>query len=146
MGSGTATVDYVASSDLFTYTLTWANLTGPATMAHIHDGAPGVSGPIVIPFFMTSMPASGTLSGTLTQADVTPANGISTIVQVAQLIEAGDAYVNIHTAQYPAGELRGQLAVTTSTTPEPATTGLMALSLAGGALLLWRGRRFRAQN
>ena len=129
---------------MFSYTLTWANLTGPATMAHIHDGAPGVSGPIVVPIFMTSMPASGTISGTLTQADVTPAGGISTIAEVAQLIESGDAYVNIHTATYPAGELRGQLGVASSSTPEPATTGLMMLSLAGGVAIVLVRRRTRS--
>jgi hypothetical protein len=141
-GSGMATIDYMASTQTFTYTLSWANLTGSATMAHIHDGAPGVSGPIVLPIFMSMMPATDSISGTLTQADVTPADGISTIAQVAQLIESGDAYVNIHTAAYPAGELRGQLAVSSSTsTPEPATDGLMLVSLAGGAVIAWRSRR-----
>ncbi len=143
-GSGTVTLDYNATADSFTYTLTWANLTGNAMMAHIHDGATGVGGPIVIPFFMSALPASDTISGTLTQADVTPAAGISTIAGVAQAIQAGDAYVNIHTAQYPAGELRGQLAAAGMTsTPEPATAGLLGIALAGGIAFFSVRRRIQ---
>lgn len=138
-GSGTATVNYNAAADDFTYTLSWANLTGGATMAHIHYGAVGVAGPIVIPFFMGLMPATNSISGTLTQADVTPAGGLNTIADVAQAIESGLAYVNVHTAQYPAGEIRGQLAVSSSAVPEPASMGL--LLLAGGALAFARRRK-----
>lgn len=140
-GSGTATVDYSAMKNDFTYALSWTNLTGNATMAHIHYGATGVSGPIVIPFFMTTMPGTDSITGTLTQADVTPAGGINTIADVAAAIESGNAYVNIHTMMYPAGEVRGQLAVSSSATPEPGTTGLALLALASGAAFAWRRRR-----
>ncbi|MDQ2774440.1 MAG: CHRD domain-containing protein [Acidobacteriota bacterium] len=88
---------------------------------------------------MSSMPGTDSISGTLTQANVTPAAGTSTIAGVAQAIEAGDACVNIHTAAYPLGELRGQLAV--ASTPEPATGGLLLVSLAGGAAFLLIRRR-----
>ena len=140
-GSGTAMIDYNSTANTFSYTLTWMNLTGPATMGHIHVGAPGVDGPIVVPFFMSNMPANDTISGTLTQANVTPAGGVSTIAQVASAIESGDAYVNVHTAMYPAGEIRGQLAVSSTATPEPATTGLMGLAIAGGVFALARRRK-----
>ncbi|MDQ2711327.1 MAG: CHRD domain-containing protein [Acidobacteriota bacterium] len=145
-GSGTATVDWMSASNTFTYTLTWTNLTGPATMAHIHFGAPGVDGPIVLPFFMSNMPASDTISGSLTAADLMPdpAGGINTIADVATAIENGNAYVNVHTAQYPAGEIRGQLAVSSTATPEPETTGLMLLAFAGGAVVSVRRRRLAA--
>ena len=137
-GSGTATVDYNSAAGTFSYTLSWTNLTGDATMAHIHYGATGVSGPIVVPFFMSSLAATDSISGTLTAADVMPdsAAGIFTIADVARAIQDGNAYVNIHTAEYPAGELRGQLAQT----PEPASLGLtlLAASLLSGFLLLRR--------
>lgn len=136
-GSGSVTLDYSPTADDFTYTLSWTNLTGDATMAHIHLGAPGVSGPIIVPFFMTPMPGTDTIMGTLTEADVTGMGGISTIAQVEMAIENGDAYVNVHTAQYPAGEVRGQL----SAVPEPATAGLLLGSLIAGIFGIARRRR-----
>ncbi|HEX4167078.1 MAG TPA: CHRD domain-containing protein [Bryobacteraceae bacterium] len=82
------------------------------------------------------MPASNSISGTLTQPDATPANGISTIAQVDQAIETGNAYVNIHTAAYPNGELRGQLAVSSTAAPEPSSIGLMLAAVLGAGILL----------
>jgi hypothetical protein len=38
-----------------------------------------------------------------------PEIGINTLADALQSIVAGNAYVNIHTSQYPAGEIRGQL-------------------------------------
>lgn len=141
-GSGSVTLDFNPMTDVFNYTLSWANLTGPATMAHIHYGPPGVAGPIIVPFFMSTMPGTDTITGTLTQADVTPAAGISTIAQVEQAIVAGNAYVNIHTAAYPAGELRGQLSASgTSTTPEPSTAGFLLTFVAGSAGVVFFRRR-----
>ncbi len=140
-GSGTATINYSMMNNDFTYTLSWSNLTGSATMAHIHFGAPGVVGPIIVPFFMTTMPGTDTISGTLTQANVMPAGAIHTIADVATAIENGQAYVNIHTAAYPNGELRGQLAASSTATPEPGTTGLMILALGSGVVFAVRKRR-----
>jgi hypothetical protein len=136
-GSGTVTLDYNSTADDFTYTLSWTDLTGDATMAHIHFGAVGVSGPIIVPFFTSSLSGTDTITGALTQSDVTPAAGISTIAQVAAAIEDGNAYVNIHTAEYPAGELRGQLEIA----PEPGTSGLLGAALAAATLAIARCRR-----
>jgi hypothetical protein len=67
------------------------------TAAHIHEAAPGVAGPIVIPMSETS-PGSGTwiVKTTLTQT------------QLNSLL-AGNMYVNVHSAAFPDGEIRGQL-------------------------------------
>jgi hypothetical protein len=64
--------------------------------AHIHKGKPGVAGPVVVP-----LGAAFRKSGcTTARAAVTAA-----IVRTP-----GAYYVNIHTAKYPAGAIRGQLA------------------------------------
>lgn len=135
-GIGSITLDYNSSADLFTYTLSWSNLTGNATASHIHFGAVGVNGPIIVPFFTTPMPGTDTISGTLTNANVTGADGITTIAEVATAIEDGNAYVNVHTAANPGGELRGQLSIA----PEPGTAGLLVMALGAGLFLAARFR------
>ncbi len=95
--SGTGNVE--ASLDKATSTLKWklsyAGLTGPATMAHIHGPAlPGANAGVVVPFPNAASPSEG-------QATLSPE-------QIADLM-AGKWYVNVHTQRYPGGEIRGQL-------------------------------------
>ncbi|MBM3985902.1 MAG: CHRD domain-containing protein [Planctomycetes bacterium] len=66
-----------------------------ATSAHIHDGAAGVGGPIVVALAGGPTVWSGT-------------SAALTVAQVADLRSEG-LYVNIHTAGFPLGEVRGQL-------------------------------------
>jgi CHRD domain-containing protein len=93
-GKGTFTGDITGHK--LKFTLKFSGLTGPATAAHIHMGAKGVSGPVVVPL---CGPCKTTVTGT---ASVSAA--------VLSAIKKGKAYVNVHTAKYPAGEIRGQLA------------------------------------
>lgn len=66
------------------------------TMGHIHQGAPGVSGPVIVPF---------TQNGNVFTA---PAGAKLTEAQLAAW-RAGNLYFNVHSAAHPAGEVRGQL-------------------------------------
>jgi len=80
------------------------------TAAHIHIGMPGEDGPVAAMLFMgefsTGPGGVGTLAtGTLTDADI---DGMTLADMVAEM-EAGNTYVNIHTDQYPGGEIRGQI-------------------------------------
>lgn len=67
-----------------------------ATAAHIHLGAPGVSGPIV---FDLGDPSTSPFS--TSWPDLTADN-------VADIL-AGNLYVNIHSTTHPSGEIRGQI-------------------------------------
>lgn len=95
----------------FSFKLIVANIDN-AVAAHIHCGAVGVNGPVGVTLFSGS-PTSD--SGILAQGDITspdPGNtcGWETLADVIADIEAGDAYVNVHTfPAFPGGEIRGQL-------------------------------------
>ncbi|SHI84644.1 Por secretion system C-terminal sorting domain-containing protein [Hymenobacter daecheongensis DSM 21074] len=71
-------------------------LSGPATNAHFHTGAPGVSGPVILPLF--TYVVGNTMEGVV---DITPA--------ILTALEAGNIYINVHTAANLGGEIRGQL-------------------------------------
>jgi hypothetical protein len=95
---------------------------GTVTQSHIHLGAPAIAGGISA-FLCTNLgngpagtptcPASGTVTGTITPAQVVgPAGqGIQAgeFAELVRAIRAGAAYVNIHTTTFPAGEIRGQI-------------------------------------
>lgn len=101
-GNGTADVVYDKSTHVLSYTLTWNNLTGNATGAHIHGPAPrGVNAPIKHDFFnlITKTP-SGTFinSTTVDGTSLTEDNLLN-----------GQYYFNMHTPTNPGGEIRGQI-------------------------------------
>ncbi len=116
--SGTSTMDFAITRDAtgaitaatvnFTATMQNFPSTSVVNIAHIHTGATGVSGPILI-------------STTVNAGEVTLANGAGTFSRVAVPVPGGAAtmqsildnpagfYFNIHTAANPAGVMRGQL-------------------------------------
>jgi hypothetical protein len=94
-GSLTATLTKSDAGAVLNWQLSFAGLTGDAVAAHIHVGARGVAGPVVIP--LCSPCASGA-SGT---ANVTAV--------VLEAIQNDRAYANVHTRTNPAGEIRGQV-------------------------------------
>jgi hypothetical protein len=93
------------AGDRACFALEWSGIGAP-TAAHIHEGRAGVAGPVVVLFFQPGTNAAalpGTLSSVAGCVDVDPA--------LASRIAARprDWYVNIHTADFPAGAIRGQL-------------------------------------
>lgn len=77
------------------WTLTFRNLSGKAMAAHIHAGKPGTAGGVLLA--LCGPCASGRTGTARIRADV------------ADRLERGLGYVNVHTARNPGGEIRGQL-------------------------------------
>ena len=92
--SGTFTATLTGSK--LKWTLTWKNLTGPATQAHIHVGKRGISGNVLVPLCPPGCSSPNHGTWTLSNANI-------------KLIESGGTYVNVHTAKNSLGEIRGQL-------------------------------------
>ncbi len=83
------------SGKTLTWKLTFSHLSGPALQAHIHLGAMGKSGNVLVPL------CAPCKNGQTGKAKVTAA----LIKDLGKHL----LYVNVHTAKNPAGEIRGQL-------------------------------------
>ncbi len=78
--------------------------------AHIHCAPEGMNGPVGITLFSGGPVGSGKLAGgLLPDPDVENGCGWLTIDDALAAIEAGGAYVNVHTLENLGGEVRGQL-------------------------------------
>jgi CHRD domain len=111
---GTATVSVDATNQEIAVTLELFNFATGTTAGHIHVGPRGVAGPVVINFPIPQgrtgdLPLS--FRAGVASFVARPEIGINTFADALQAIVGGGAYVNIHTSQYPAGEIRGQLVI-----------------------------------
>jgi CHRD domain len=97
-GSGRALVRL--AGDQACFVLKWSRITAPVA-AHIHVGRRGVPGGIVVGFFQGALP--DTLNAVAGCAAADPA------VVDAIAADPRGYYVNIHTADFPGGAIRGQL-------------------------------------
>mgnify|MGYP003382447274 CR=1 FL=1 len=101
-------------------------LTGSYVGSHLHEGLPGVAGPIAVnldPLHNAFGQDAGFYTGSVSLSEA----------QESSLLSGG-LYMNIHSTTFGAGEIRGQLVVI----PEPGTMALMTL---GAGALLWFRRR-----
>jgi hypothetical protein len=97
-GTGTAMLRLRLGQGQICHMLSVSNITLPATAAHIHVGAANVAGPVVVP--LTTPDADGNVSGCV-------AADRALVKQI--LMNPAGYYVNVHTSDFPAGAVRGQL-------------------------------------
>jgi hypothetical protein len=127
-GTGAATVEIDTATRMLAIRIDLAGLTGRTTAAHMHcctaDPGSGMIGSAVTPVTLTGFPfgvTSGnyeqrfdlTNSSTYTLNFIANFGGGSTEGAEAALIagiQAGKAYLDIHSTAFPAGEMRGFLA------------------------------------
>ncbi len=123
--NGTGSFEATISGGKLSYKLTYSGLSSPALMAHIHFAQPGVNGSIFLWLCQTATnpgpagtpicPAAG---GTVTRTGVSAADiqGVPSqnltaadFAGALRILQSGDAYVNVHTTNFPGGEIRGQV-------------------------------------
>jgi CHRD domain-containing protein len=95
-GTFTAAVTRTGTTGVITWRLTFSKLSGRAIAAHIHSGARGKAGPVIVPL------CAPCRSGVRGRATVD--------ASVLDKLGSGATYVNVHTRKNPAGEIRGQIA------------------------------------
>jgi len=154
-GTGSAEVDFNTILNTMHVHVDFTGLTGTTTASHIHaataspgTGTAGVA--TTVPYF-AGFPIgvmSGTYDNTLDMTlassynpSYVTANGGTTASAEAALfgsIEAGTAYLNIHSTTFPGGEIRGFL--TPIAAPEPGTWAIMALGAAFPVILRHRNK------
>jgi hypothetical protein len=156
-GTGFSTITYDSTAHTLRVQVTFSGLLAPTTASHIHSatavpgaGTAGVATQVPsfagFPLGVTSGSMDNTFNLTLASswnpAYVT-ANGGTTATAEAALFMGmmqGRAYLNIHSSQFPGGEIRGFL----QPTPEPGTILLLGSGLAG--LASGVRRRLKSRN
>ena len=136
-GAGTATITLRQSQVCFN--MTWDNIGG-ATQAHIHQGGPGVAGPIVVTLFDVADPLP---PGQNAQEGCVDAEA-AVIAAIGQ--NPAGYYVNVHTPELPKGAIRGQLQASsqlpfTGSSSRPLLMVALSLMFAG-VLLVTAVRRY----
>jgi hypothetical protein len=116
-GRGELLLHLDSNAGTATFSLTYFGLSSPVTVAHIHFGKVHVAGGVIVFFCggggQAACPASGTVTGTIAAGNVQAiaTQGV-TAGDFAALVDAlttNTAYANVHTSNFPAGEIRGQI-------------------------------------
>jgi hypothetical protein len=113
-GQGQAIFHVAKDGQSIAYKLIVANIEN-VTQAHIHLGPPDVNGPVVVWLYPSSPPAQllpGRSQGVLAEGTITEESLVGQLAgqsldELIALLNAGTAYVNMHTSQFPPGEIRG---------------------------------------
>jgi hypothetical protein len=131
------------TDDTYDFAMSVFDLTGPATAYHIHGAAAeGENAPVRVsldaaPFVSLNVGGSLLVGG---NDIVAPASIPATVsppgpnpgypaMSFLEMLQGGLAYVNVHTAAFPGGEVRGQLLQVTAV-PEPGTWAMLLAGIA----------------
>ena len=101
-GFGNATVTFNATRTSITVTITVSNLGSPINNFHIHQGAAGTTGPVVVDLIG--------LGGTFVNGTMTGTFPIPPAISNQILLNPANFYINVHTTALPGGAVRGALA------------------------------------
>ena len=104
------------AGDAIDYKLIVSNIEN-VLMSHIHNAPAGTNGGVVVWLYPASPPPQlieGRFDGVLAEGTITEDNLVGSLAgqsldDLLELMNNGETYVNVHTTQHPAGEVRGQI-------------------------------------
>jgi CHRD domain-containing protein len=136
---GHAELTLLSDNETLQVSMSFSNLTTPATAAHIHCCATlGAIAPVVVPFPDFPNTVTGSYSATLLLSNP----GVLTNISLNAFMDglaSGLAYVNVHDETYPEGEIRGQV----EPVPIPASVWLLGSGVFGLGALRHRSNNLR---
>lgn len=124
-GSGTASITIDPDTGKVCWDISVSNIAD-ATQSHIHVGAAGVSGDVVVPLDVDGF--SGSTKGCV--------EGLDKALLAKIIANPAGYYVNVHTADFKPGAVRGQLSAAAPNTAMAAPQTASPLALLGLLLLL----------
>jgi len=124
-GAASGTATFTLTGKTLSYVVNVNGLSGNAVASHIHGGAAGVNGNILVPFVAAGVQSGQVASGSVDLSQPI-SNGTGSISgdSLLTLLNKGLLYTNVHTAAHPGGEIRGQI--------EPAQGSASGGSSSGG--------------
>ncbi len=109
-GSGASSLRLSASETFAIISVSYSSLTGPLSGAHVHGPAdPGQSGGILFDIDAATPQSDGTYLWVFAPV------GANSVADIVNAIKSGRTYINLHTAAYPNGEIRGQYGLSAGT-------------------------------
>jgi hypothetical protein len=107
----TGLLNLTGNNQSLAYNLALSNMTN-ATAAHIHMGAENENGKVIVTLYKSESPSGieiETLAGNITADKLQGPLSGATLDELIGTVNNGTAYVNVHSAEFPNGEIRGML-------------------------------------
>jgi hypothetical protein len=110
VSDGDGKAELVLRHDAVRYKVKWDDLTSNVVAGHIHCAPAGVNGAVGVTLVHESpLDPDDRVRGSFTGPDAGNQCGWATLGDVLAAMLSGNAYVNVHTQNFPAGEIRGQV-------------------------------------
>ena len=111
VSDGEGEAEFTVKRNKIRFELEWEDLTSSVVAGHIHCNVAGANGPVGVTLIHETKGPDGRVKGSFTAPDALNTCGWTTLGDVLAAMVTGKAYVNVHTTNFPAGEIRGQIEI-----------------------------------